>query len=587
MEQFRFIWQYIKRHKWQYLGGIITLFILDFANLYIPKVTGVITDGLAARTMDMDGVLRNIGIILGIGLTLAVGRFLWRYFIFGASRAIEHEIRDNMFAHLETLDVEYYNEHKTGDLMTRFTSDLNAVRMAIGPAVIAAFDAVVMTVMVIGQMMVYVNVKLTLIAIIPMIFIAFGELYFGKIMQKRFLERQEAVSDLTDFVQESFSGVRVVKAFVREQSQIRAFARANANAKKKNLRIAQMESIVIPLLDVVIGISSLLTLLYGGYLALAGEITIGRFVAFNQYITMLVWPMLACGEAINMFSQGGAGIRRIQEVFEEKPEIADTEQVANVSSIRGDISLKHLTFIHRGHSEPTLKDISLEVKAGTTLAVIGRTGNGKSTLVNLLLHLYNTKPGMILIDGRDINSIPLKTLRENIAYVPQDNFLFSDTLKSNIAFGTDNEEMDEIIRATKTACIHDNIIAFPDGYDTIVGERGVTLSGGQKQRSSIARALKKDAPILILDDALSAVDTDTEEKILRNLKENRRGKTTILIAHRISTIQNADTILVLEDGEAKECGNHRELMALGGIYKDMFEKQQLEAAKNLDRKSVV
>ena len=581
MEQFRFIWQYIKRHKWQYLGGIITLFILDFANLYIPKVTGVITDGLAARTMDMDGVLRNIGIILGIGLTLAVGRFLWRYFIFGASRSIEHEIRDNMFAHLETLDVEYYNEHKTGDLMTRFTSDLNAVRMAIGPAVIAAFDAVVMTVMVIGQMMVYVNVKLTLIAIIPMIFIAFGELYFGKIMQKRFLERQEAVSDLTDFVQESFSGVRVVKAFVREQSQIRAFARANANAKKKNLRIAQMESIVIPLLDVVIGISSLLTLLYGGYLALAGEITIGRFVAFNQYITMLVWPMLACGEAINMFSQGGAGIRRIQEVFEEKPEIADTEQVANVSSIRGDISLKHLTFIHRGHSEPTLKDISLEVKAGTTLAVIGRTGNGKSTLVNLLLHLYNTKPGMILIDGRDINSIPLKTLRENIAYVPQDNFLFSDTLKSNIAFGTDNEEMDEIIRATKTACIHDNIIAFPDGYDTIVGERGVTLSGGQKQRSSIARALKKDAPILILDDALSAVDTDTEEKILRNLKENRRGKTTILIAHRISTIQNADTILVLEDGEAKECGNHRELMALGGIYKDMFEKQQLEAAKNL------
>lgn len=581
MEQFRFIWQYIKRHKWQYLGGIITLFILDFANLYIPKVTGVITDGLAARTMDMDGVLRNIGIILGIGLTLAVGRFLWRYFIFGASRAIEHEIRDNMFAHLETLDVEYYNEHKTGDLMTRFTSDLNAVRMAIGPAVIAAFDAVVMTVMVIGQMMVYVNVKLTLIAIIPMIFIAFGELYFGKIMQKRFLERQEAVSDLTDFVQESFSGVRVVKAFVREQSQIRAFARANANAKKKNLRIAQMESIVIPLLDVVIGISSLLTLLYGGYLALAGEITIGRFVAFNQYITMLVWPMLACGEAINMFSQGGAGIRRIQEVFEEKPEIADTEQVANVSSIRGDISLKHLTFIHRGHSEPTLKDISLEVRAGTTLAVIGRTGNGKSTLVNLLLHLYNTKPGMILIDGRDINSIPLKTLRENIAYVPQDNFLFSDTLKSNIAFGTDNEEMDEIIRATKTACIHDNIIAFPDGYDTIVGERGVTLSGGQKQRSSIARALKKDAPILILDDALSAVDTDTEEKILRNLKENRRGKTTILIAHRISTIQNADTILVLEDGEAKECGNHRELMALGGIYKDMFEKQQLEAAKNL------
>lgn len=577
MEQFRFIRQYIMRHKWQYLAGIVTLFILDFANLYIPKVTGIITDGLAAHTMDISGVLKNIGIILAIGFMLAVGRFLWRYFIFGASRAIEHEIRDNMFEHLETLDVEYYNEHKTGDLMTRFTSDLNAVRMAIGPAVISAFDATVMTVMVIGQMMFYVNVKLTLAAVIPMIFIAVGEIYFGKIMQKNFLERQEAVSELTDFVQESFSGVRVIKAFVRERSQIKEFAAANAKAKSKNLKIAKLEAIVIPLLDVVIGISSLITLLYGGYLALTGEITIGRFVAFNQYITMLVWPMLACGDAINLFSQGSAGIKRIREVFEQQPEVADSEDVTEVDTVRGDIRLNHLTFIHRGHSEPTLKDISLDIKAGTTLAVIGRTGNGKSTLVNLLLHLYNAKPGMIFIDGRDINTIPLKTLRENIAYVPQDNFLFSDTLKSNIAFGTDNEEMDEIIQATRTACIHDNIIEFPDGYDTIVGERGVTLSGGQKQRSSIARALKKDAPILILDDALSAVDTDTEEKILSNLKENRRGKTTILIAHRISTIQNADAILVLEDGEAREYGNHKELMTLGGIYRDMFEKQQLES----------
>lgn len=577
MEQFRFIRQYIMRHKWQYLAGIVTLFILDFANLYIPKVTGIITDGLAAHTMGISGVLKNIGIILAIGFMLAAGRFLWRYFIFGASRAIEHEIRDNMFEHLETLDVEYYNEHKTGDLMTRFTSDLNAVRMAIGPAVISAFDATVMTVMVIGQMMFYVNVKLTLAAVIPMIFIAVGEIYFGKIMQKNFLERQEAVSELTDFVQESFSGVRVIKAFVRERSQIKEFAAANAKAKSKNLKIAKLEAIVIPLLDVVIGISSLITLLYGGYLALTGEITIGRFVAFNQYITMLVWPMLACGDAINLFSQGSAGIKRIREVFEQQPEVADSEDVTEVDTVRGDIRLNHLTFIHRGHSEPTLKDISLDIKAGTTLAVIGRTGNGKSTLVNLLLHLYNAKPGMIFIDGRDINTIPLKTLRENIAYVPQDNFLFSDTLKSNIAFGTDNEEMDEIVRATRTACIHDNIIEFPDGYDTIVGERGVTLSGGQKQRSSIARALKKDAPILILDDALSAVDTDTEEKILSNLKENRRGKTTILIAHRISTIQNADAILVLEDGEAREYGNHKELMALGGIYRDMFEKQQLES----------
>lgn len=578
MEQFQFIWRYIQRHKWQYIGGMITLLVVDFANLYIPKTTGVITDGLAAHEMDMNGVLKNLGIIVAIGATLALGRFLWRYFIFGASRGIEHEIRDNLFAHLETLDVEYYNEHKTGDLMTRFTSDLNAVRMAIGPAVIAAFDATVMTVMVIGQMIVYVDIRLTLAAVVPMLFIAAGELYYGKIMQKRYRERQEAVSDLTDFVQESFSGVRVVKAFVRERAQIQEFAKVNNKAKEKNLNIARMESIVMPLLDVVIGISSLLTLIYGGYLALNGEITVGRFVAFNQYIMMLVWPMIACGEAINMFSQGGASMRRIQEVLEEKPEIANQEGAQEIGEIKGAIRFHHLTFIHRGHSEPTLKDIHLNVPAGTTLAIIGRTGNGKSTLVNLLLHLYNTKPNMIFIDGKDINTIPLKTLRENIAYVPQDNFLFSDTLKSNIAFGTDSAEMEEIVKATKTACIHDNIIAFPDGYETIVGERGVTLSGGQKQRSSIARAIKKNAPILILDDALSAVDTDTEEQILANLKENRKGKTTILIAHRISTIQNADMIVVLEEGEARECGTHKELIELGGIYKDMFEKQQLEAA---------
>ena len=570
--------QYIRQHKFQYAAGIITLFVVDYANLFIPKLTGTITDGLTAHTLDWNGVLSCLIQILLLGLTLALGRFLWRFYLFGAARSIERELRNDMFAHLEKMDVEYYNEHKTGDLMTRFTSDLNAVRMAIGPAIICLFDASVMTVMVVFQMMNYVNVKLTLLALIPMIIICLGEIYYGKIILARYKERQEAVSALTDYVQESFSGVRVIKAFVRERAQMREFARANKNTMDKNLRLARLQAIVMPLLDVIIGLSSLVTLIYGGYLALIGEITLGRFVAFNQYINMLVWPMLACGEAINMFSQGTASIRRIQEIFHSKPEIHDTDKTENVPSLSGEITFSNLTFIHKGHTEPTLQNISLQVHAGTTLAVIGRTGNGKSTLVNLLLHLYNTKPGMICLDGRDINTIPLKTLRENIAYVPQDNFLFSDTLKSNIAFGVEREDMEAIVKATQAACIHDNIITFPDGYETIVGERGVTLSGGQKQRSSIARALMKDAPILILDDALSAVDTDTEEQILRNLKENRRGKTTILIAHRISTIQNADMIMVLEDGEAREVGSHDQLMALGGIYKDMFEKQQLEAA---------
>lgn len=580
MKPFSFIFQYVKKYKARYLAGIITLFVVDFANLFIPKLTGTVTDGLTAHTMDWNGVKQCLLAILLLGAILTLGRFLWRFFIFGAARSIERELRNDMFAHLEKMSVEYYNERGTGDLMTRFTSDLNAVRMSIGPAIICVFDASVMTVMVICQMMHYVNIQLTLMAIIPMFFICVGEIYYGKIIHERFLARQEAVSDLTDFVQESFSGVRVIKAFVRERAERYAFAKANANSMEKNLNVARLQAVVMPLLDVIIGLSSLITLIYGGYLALVGDITLGRFVAFNQYINMLVWPMLACGDAINMFSQGAASLYRIKAIFDEKPEIHDQPDATDVDALKGDITFSHLTFIHRGHSEPTLHDINLHVPAGTTLAIVGRTGNGKSTLVNLLLHLYNTKPGMILLDGRDINSISLKTLRENIAYVPQDNFLFSDTLKSNISFGVDEEDMDSIIHATKAACIHESIISFPDGYETIVGERGVTLSGGQKQRSSIARALLKNAPILILDDALSAVDTDTEEQILHNLKKNRAGKTTILIAHRISTIQNADIIMVLEDGEAKEIGNHAELMQLNGIYHDMFEKQQLEAAKH-------
>ncbi len=579
MNAFQFICQYIRRHRLQYVLGILTLFFVDYANIFIPKLTGVITDGLTAHSMDWGDVKKNLLYLFLLGLSLAVGRFFWRYFLFGASRSIEKELRNDMFAHLEKMDVEYYNEHKTGDLMTRFTSDLNAIRMAIGPAVISVFDASVMTLMVIFQMMYYVSVKLTLLTLIPMLLILFGEIYYGKIIRPRFTARQEAVSDLTDYVQESFSGIRVIKAFVREKSQRYHFLKENTNTMEKNLSIAKIQCFIIPLLDVVIGLSSLITLIYGGYLALLGDITLGRFVAFNQYINMLVWPMLACGDSVNMFSQGAASIHRVQEIFDSKPEVADTDKTEPVDEIKGDITFNHLSFIHRGHSEPTLEDINLHVPAGTTLAIIGRTGNGKSTLVNLLLHLYNTKPGMLLIDGKDINTIPLKTLRENIGYVPQDNFLFSDTLKSNIAFGAENEDMGAITSATRAACIHENIVQFPDGYETIVGERGVTLSGGQKQRSSIARALMKNAPILILDDALSAVDTDTEEHILHNLKKNRAGKTTILIAHRISTIQNADIIMVLENGTAAEIGNHASLMEQHGIYYDMFEKQQLEAAK--------
>ena len=576
MNSFKFILQYLKKYKYRYFAGVVTLFIVDFMSLLIPKITGTIIDKLTLNNVTMKKIYIYILGIIIVGVIIAIGRFFWRFFIFGAARNIEKEIRNGMFKHLEKMSVEYFNEHKAGDLMTRFLSDLTAVRKAIGPTVITIFDATIMTLMVIVQMMIYVNIKLTLIAIIPMFLICVSEIYYGKLMEKRFKQSQEAISSMADFVQESFSGVRVIKAFVRERAKFYKFNTANLLTKQKNLRVVKLQAITMPLLDVIIGLSSLATLIYGGYLAIVGEITLGKFVAFNQYVSMLVWPMLACGETITMLSQGGASLKRIKDIFDEKPEIFDRYDVEDIEKINGKIEFKNLTFIHRGDSEPTLNNINLKIDEGTTLAIIGKTGNGKSTLVNLLLHLYNANDGMIFIDDKDINNIHLKTLRENIAYVPQDNFLFSNTLKSNIAFGVENEEMEEITKATMAACIHENIIDFPEGYETVVGERGVTLSGGQKQRSSIARALIKDAPILILDDALSAVDTNTEESILKNLKENRKGKTTILIAHRISTIKNADIIMVLDDGKIREVGTHTELVSNNDLYKDMFEKQKLE-----------
>ena len=576
MKENNILLRYLYKYKWKYLFGIITLFIVDFMHLYIPQFTGEITDGLESHTMDMNGVLLGIGKILLVGGILAIGRYLWRYFIFGSSRAIECEIRNDLFAHLEKLSMSYYNKNKTGDLMSHFTNDLNAVRMSIGPAVITAFDAVIMTIMVLIKMILYVDFRLTVLSVIPLLFIAAGGVYYGKAVEKRFAAKQEAFSDLTDQVQESISGIRVIKAFVQERKELKSFAKANMENKDKNMGIVKLQAIVMPSLDFIIGFSSVITLLYGGYLTIKGDITLGRFIAFNQYVNMLVWPMIAAGDSITFFSQGFASLKRIQNIFDEKPEIFDEAAVKSIEHLEGDININDLCFRYSPDTSNVLNHISVHIEKGSSLAILGRTGSGKTTMANLLLRMYNVEPGQITLDGNDIREIPLKTLRENIAYVPQDNFLFSDTLRNNIAFGTITNDLDMVEQAAKEACIHDNIMSFPLKYETMVGERGVTLSGGQKQRSSIARAFMKAAPILILDDSLSAVDTNTEEMILENLKKNRQGKTTIIIAHRISTIQNADNILVLDAGEMAEYGTHEELLKLQGIYADMYEKQQLE-----------
>ena len=577
MRELRLIGGYAKSRWLHYAAGILALAAVDLMNVYIPQFTGQITDGLKAGTIGMDGVWRLIGLIILMGAAMAAGRFGWRYFIFGAALDVRRRLQEDLFAHLEKLSMRYYNEHKTGDLMAHFTNDMRSVQMLMGPTVVTAFDATVMLVMVLGKMMFYVDMRLTLVAVIPLLLIMYGDYYYGKVMHRKFFPKQRAFSDLTDQVQEAVSGIRVIKAFVQERQELAAFARVNRLNQDRNMAVARTQALFMPLLDLVIGVSGLLTLLYGGYLTIAGEITLGQFEAFNLYIAMLVWPMLAAGECITFISQGMASLKRIRTILDEKPEIVDGAEVKDVAALRGEIELDGLTFAYPDQEDVTVLDsIRIHVDQGSTLAVLGRTGSGKSTLANLLLRLYDAKSDMIRIDGRPICEIPLSVLRRDVAYVPQESFLFSDTLERNIAFGAERKSREEIQRAARDACIHSNIMDFPEGYDTMVGERGVTLSGGQKQRSAIARALLKDAPILILDDALSAVDTDTEEQILHNLRVNRAGRTTIIIAHRISTIQNADRILVLDEGRAAEYGSHEELMALGGIYRSIHDKQQLE-----------
>lgn len=576
MNQKELLKRYVMKYKWFYIFGVLILLLVDYMQLFIPKIIGMVTDGIKDGSMASEGIITMVMTLIGVTLVMALSRIGWRYCIIGSSKKIERDLRADLFEKWVELDAQYFNAHKTGNLMAYATNDLNAIRMMVGPGVITIFDAVIMTFLVIGQMAFDINLQLTLVAIIPMPFIAWGSYYFGKIIKRRFKIKQEAFALLSDKVQEAFSGIKVIKSFVQEYYDLKDFDVIAEDNYDKNLKLAKLSAFLNPLVIFLVGTSLLISIGYGGYLTMVNEITIGEFVAFNQYILMLSWPMQAIAMGINTFAQGSASVKRIDEVLQVQAVVQDEEGAKALEQVEGNIKLSHLNFNFPDNNQQGLIDVNLDIKKGETLAILGRTGSGKSTLVNLLLRIYNAPEGSIYIDGKDIMKATVQSVREHIAYVPQDNFLFSDTIASNIAFGADHLTKEQIEEAARKADVHRNIMDFPEKYDTVVGERGTTLSGGQKQRVSIARALILDAPILILDDSLSAVDTKTEELILENLKEVREGKTNIIIAHRISTVRHADRIVVLEEGRVAEYGNHESLLEMQGIYADMYEKQQLE-----------
>ena len=576
--------KYFLKYKKRYLAGIFVLIIIDILQLRIPLIIGSAVDFLKTEGAEVSGLSRYIFLVLIIGVGVALGRFVWRHMIFGTSRFIEYDIRNQLFDHLEKLSLKYYNKNKTGDIMAHMTNDLNAVRMAVGPGVLMVVDAVVIGTLTIYNMITEINLKLTLFAGIPLLLIIVNSIIIGKIMRQRFKDKQAAFSDLSDFTQERISGIYVIKSFVQESKEIEAFKKVTKDYYDKNLRMLKIFVLMRPFMRFISGFSLAVVIGYGGYLSILGTITVGEFVAFIQFIGMLVWPMIAIGFTFNILSMGAASLERIETILDEKIDIKDTEFVDNsITEVKGDIRVENLSFKYEGDKKNSLKNISFNINRGETLGIIGRTGSGKTSLVNLLLRLHDPEKDSIFIDNKDILEIPLKTLRDSIGYVPQDNFLFTDNIYNNIDFGHRDKSKEEIIEAAKKACVHDNIIEFKEGYDTLVGERGVTLSGGQKQRISIARAMIKDPKILILDDAVSSVDTDTEEKILGHLKEDRKNKTTIIIAHRISTIQNADRIIVIDEGEIIEKGTHNELLKSQNLYYSLYQKQLLEKELEEDK----
>jgi len=569
------LFPYLRRYWRSYVWGGLSLLVYNACKALIALVIGHSIDdmrlGLSASKVEHYALL-----LLGIAAVSAVFLYLMRQILIGASREIEFDIRNDLFQRLESQQPSFFQRHRTGDIMARSTNDLNAVRQLLGPAIMYAANTVVFIAFAL-PFMIRISPKLTLFAFLPLPFVSVLVQYFGARIHVRFERIQAMFSDISAMAEENFSGARLIRAFAQEEAQIAMFEEANREYIRRSLLLARLMAMLWPTLEFVLGVSLMITLLVGGHETAQHRITVGQFTTYFVYMVQLTWPMIAIGWVTNLVQRGAASVVRIHDLMTEKPEIDDATALPELVSapIAGSIEFRNLSFTYVTGPE-VLHDLTLEVPAGSSLAVTGPTGSGKSTLVALIPRLQDAEPGMVLIDGRPIREYPLETLRRAIGFVPQETYLFSETIRGNVAFGVDQATDEQVLDAAKTAHIATEIQEFPRGFQTIVGERGMTLSGGQKQRTAIARALLRDPRILILDDALASVDTHTEDKILTGLREAMRGRTTILIAHRVSTARNADRIAVLVDGRIAEMGTHEELLERGGYYAELAEKQSLE-----------
>jgi ATP-binding cassette, subfamily B, multidrug efflux pump len=572
LRPFRPIWPYLARYKARYVAGFLCL-IVSQVGVLIPLIikAGIddLTHGGPARRL-----LGVAGLLVGAGACKAVLLFWTRWILIGISRDVEYDMRNDLFAHLMRLSPRYYTENRTGDLMAKLTNDLNSVRNMVGPGIMYSANTLCVGLATVALML-HLDWRLALYCLIPMPLVSVGVKFLGEQIHVRFEKIQALYSDLTERVRENLSGVRVVRAFCQEEAEMKEFDAMNLDFVAKNKGLIWISSFLWPSMELLFAASFLLLMVVGGHHVLRGRISLGTFTAFNLYLAYLIWPMIALGWVTNLVQRGLASLGRLMLIFDAKTEIDDRDvPAAPATSLRGEIEFRNLTFGYNG--APVLKNLNLQIPAGKTVAIVGATGSGKSTLVGLIPRLYDAPQGSLLVDGIPIRQIPLQTLRRHIGFVPQETFLFSESIRENVKFGAPEASNTEVEQAAEISNILPEIQGFPKGFDTMVGERGLTLSGGQKQRTAISRAVIRDPRILILDDALSSVDTYTEEKILRRLTGVMAGRTTILISHRVSTIQNADEIVVLHDGEIVERGTHAQLLALNGHYTDLYNKQLIE-----------